>query len=118
MSVALGPTTILIGIAITAAGKDVAAFDAVTHGSATFTFDETSVPASIKSLLADGRSILTDTQDALGAAAKTGPVATYLAALGTIVSLFEATAGVAGATPGARPTMTEGAALAALKVRQ
>ncbi len=117
MNAALGGAAPLISIAMAAVATDVAAFDKSTAGSAKFTFDRATPPTMLTSILADGRTILTAAQSALGASAKTGPVATYIAALATIVSLFEATAGIpmAGALVAGKP-MSEGDALAALHV--
>lgn len=117
MNTALGGSGPIISVAIAAVATDVAAFDKATAGSATYSFDKTSVPSMLLSILTDGRSILTTAQAALGTASKTGTVATYINALATIVSLFEATVGVmpAAAIMGAKP-MSEADALAALKV--
>ena len=112
----LAPIVPSVGPAIMAVVKvvaaDIAAIDKDTGGTATLTFDATSIPAAISSLLADGQTILKTATAALPAEI-TSEARTILGALQTIVSLFAAALGSMGAV---KPAMTETQALAALRV--
>lgn len=94
---------------------DLAAFDTATSGKLTLTFDATSPPAALSSLLTDGNTLLTDIKGSVSNVVTTyaTDAQTYLNALSTIVSLFEAALGSVGS---AQPVMSESAALAALHV--
>ena len=95
--------------------QDIAAFNAASSGAAVLTFDANSVPASVTSLLNDGRTILTITGNALPQTALTGRLLDVLNAVQTIVMVFEALlpAGLVGA---AMPPLSEAQALAVLGV--
>ncbi|MDE2105501.1 MAG: hypothetical protein KGL39_50205 [Patescibacteria group bacterium] len=113
----------ILGISALAAG-DIAAIDKSANGALVLTFDATSIPAAVSSLLTDGSTLLTDSSNALPSVAS-GAVSvaqTYIAALKTVVSLLTAALTppasgpvVAAAMP--RP-MTEAAALKTLRVTQ
>lgn len=113
------------GLAIVAVGAvaktDLAAFTATAGASVSLTFDKTSAPAAIQSLLTDGQTLLTDAQGALGsvAPASLGSAQTYVAAIQTIVSLFTAAMGVSASTAKVSATapMSEANALASLGVK-
>ena len=112
------------GLAITGVGGaaklDLGAFTAVAGNSLSLTFNSTSAPAAVQSLLADGNELLTDAKGALGSVASTalGSAQTYVTALGTIVSLFQAAMGVSAsvATVSATAPMSESTALKTLGV--
>ena len=94
---------------------DIRAFDVAASGSATLSVNLNNVPDFISTVLADGQMILGTITKALPDTAIVGTAATYLNALATVVSLFEAMLGVApAAAPRAR--MSETAALALLNV--
>ena len=118
--VATLPAGVEIAAVLVMAKANLAALDAETHGQAMLTFDSTSVPAAIQSVLADGKNLLTDAQGLMDTAAQgtASEVQTYINAIQTVVSIFSATIGqiVAGARVGA-PPMTEAHALAVLQVR-
>ena len=113
------PTSLAIGAISTLVAADAAAFATASGGKLSLTFDGTSVPASLSSLLADGQKLLAATQAALGSVASTATTQAqmYVNALATIVSIFEAAMGAApvGAAPG---RMDETAALGTLGVRK
>lgn len=97
---------------------DLAAFDASAGGKVTLTFDASSVPAGVSSLLADGKQLLTDVTSVPGLLADgaASTANTYVQAIATIVSIFSAAVGSVsvGAASGG---MTEGQALAVLHVK-
>ena len=96
---------------------DLAAFSTAAGGSVSLTFNSTSVPAAVSSLLTDGKTLLTDAQGALGNVGATvlATAQTYVAAVQTIVALFEAALG-STAVGAAAPKMTEAQALTVLGV--
>lgn len=116
-----GPSVVLMALANVIAA-DIASFKTAAGGNLSLTFDRTSVPKAITSLLADGQSLLTDTKALLSgvAAADAATAQTYLNAVATLVSLFEAALGNVSAKAsgvlGAEP-MTERQALGALGVK-
>lgn len=116
MPVLLGPAAPVITAIIAMAGADIAAFDKAAAGKLTVTFDTTSIPAAITSVLADGKKLLTTVQAAIPVGAIAGTVGTYISALATIVSIFEAAIGSAPPAMGATP-LAESRALAALGVK-
>jgi hypothetical protein len=98
--------------------QDVAAFDAAANGQTVLTFDANSIPASINSILADGKILLTTIGKALPQSAIVGTVLEAFNAVQTIVMVIEALLPVdtklaAAAAPRPFP-MTEGRALAVL----
>lgn len=117
-----GVSALPIGAAITAGialvKADLAAFDTAAGGNVTLTFDTSSVPAFVQSVLADGKTLLADVSGVPGALSSTVQTEAneYVQALATIVSVFSATIGsmVAAAAPGG---MSEGTALATLRVK-
>jgi hypothetical protein len=111
----VGVTVLTIG---TVAKADLTAVDAAAGGSLSLSFDSTSVPAVISSLLADGQKIVST----VGAGVTSGAISalsaeaqTYLTAGETILSLFSAALGSVAASA-STPRMTEASALAALRV--
>lgn len=97
---------------------DVSAFNTATGGSLVLTYDRTSPVKAVDSLLADGHTLLTDALTAIPQVPATiaADAQTYLQALKTIVSLFEAALGGTTAAAVAKAPMSEGAALKALGV--
>lgn len=95
---------------------DAAAFNTAAAGSLTLTFNATSVPASIQSIVTDGQTLLNATKAAIPQvpAAAATLANTYLNAIATLVSLAEAAITTKVGTP--HTPMTEGAALAVLRV--
>ena len=89
---------------------DLAAFSTAAGGSVSLTFNSTSVPAAVSSLL-------TDAQGALGNVGATvlATAQTYVAAVQTIVALFESALG-STAVGASAPKMTEAQALTVLGV--
>lgn len=118
MAAMLGPYALVASQVTAAVATDIAAFDKAAGGQTTLTFDATSVPASINSVLADGQKLLTTIRAGLPQTAVVGTVATYINALATVVSLFEAMVGTAPAAAimGATP-MSEDTALTILRVQ-
>lgn len=114
----LGPYAIVASDVTAIVGTDIAAFDKAAGGKTVLTFDATSVPASVNSVLADGQKLLTTFRAGLPQTAVVGALAAYLNALATVVSLFEAMIGAppASATKDFTP-MPEGVALAILGVQ-
>lgn len=108
------------GAAVAAFGPmlsaDLTAFDKAANGQISLTFTAATMPAALRSLLADGQSLL---QDAAGPvqASNSTQAKTYLTAAETIVALIRSALGATtvGAAAGGR--MTEGEALMALQVR-
>lgn len=112
----VGTTILAIG---TVAKTDLAAVDSAAGGSLSLSFNSTSVPAAVSSLLADGQKIVSTVTSAVTngtVSALAAQAQTYLTAAQTIVSLFSAALGLASAASAA-PKMTEAAALAALGVK-
>src|SRR6185437_11906274 len=68
--VATLPAGVEIAAVLVMAKANLAALDAETHGQAMLTFDSTSVPAAIQSVLADGKNLLTDAQGLMDTAAQ------------------------------------------------
>lgn len=116
MSALLGVGATVLSAVSTTITVEIAAFDKASGGATTFTFDSTSVPAMISSLLADGQKLVATVQASLPQNAIVGTVATYVNAIETVVSVFEATLGTS-ATAGALPPHAEVAALAVLGVK-
>jgi hypothetical protein len=111
----IGATILEVG---TVAKADLTAADVAAGGSLSLSFNSTSAPAAVSSLLADGQKIVSTVGSAVTTGAVTQLVAeaqTYLTAAETIVSVFSAALGLASASL-AVPKMTETAALAALGV--
>ncbi|MDE2342903.1 MAG: hypothetical protein KGL63_05840 [Betaproteobacteria bacterium] len=102
-------------LAITIA-SNLAAFHKAAGSNVNLTFDRTSVPAVINSLLADGKTLLADLQGVLTgvAQADAAMVQEYINAISTLVSVFEAALGSVAAKVAIKAgtvPMTEGAAL-------
>jgi hypothetical protein len=99
---------------------DLATFDASAAGNVTLSFDASSVPAAIQSVLTDGKTLLTDARNVVGTAeaAAISTAQIYVDAISTVVALFAAEIGqmTVGAAAGSVP-MTESRALAVLGVR-
>ncbi len=114
----LGPYATVASNVTAIVTTDIAAFDKAAGGKTVLTFDATSVPASVNSVLADGQKLLTTLRAGLPQTAIVGSLGTYLNALATVVSLFEAMIGAppAAATRGITP-MPEGVALTILGVQ-
>jgi uncharacterized protein YceK len=108
----LAPFTAIENAVVT----DIAAFNAATGGAATLTFDASSVPASITSILNDGKNILTTIQTALPQTALIGTLMDAVNAVQTIVLLFEALLPAATVSAPLLP-MPEAKALAVLGVK-
>jgi hypothetical protein len=115
-----GIAALPVGAAISAVlaviKTDLAAFDTASGGNVTLTFNATSVPAAIQSVLADGKTLLSDAAGVPGAVTATvqATASEYVQALETVVSTFAAAIGqiTAGASP-----MSLGQALSVLKVK-
>lgn len=112
------------GIAIlavaTAVGTDLAAFNKVAGGSVSLSFNSTSIPAAVQSLANDGQTLLADASGALVNVATTAMTnaQTYINAVQTIVSLFQAELSAAPVGAALKATsMTEATALATLGVK-
>lgn len=101
--------------------QDIAAFNTASGGQSVLTFDATSVPAAVNSILADGQKILNTIANALPQTTIVGTLLSAIDAVQTIVLLFEAMLpATVGATFAAVPRigpMTEVDALAVLGVR-
>jgi hypothetical protein len=108
-----------ISAVATAAGIDLRAFAAAAGASQTLTFNNTSIPAAIQSLAADGQTLLIDAAGALGGvpAASLQTAQTYINAVQTIVVLLQAAIGTAPAAATLAPRMSETQALAVLGVK-
>lgn len=95
---------------------DLTAFNTAANGQLVLTYDRSTPASAVTSLAADGQKLVSDVQAAIGtvASGQLQTAQTYLAAVKTIVSLFQAAAGsvTAAAAPGG---MTEAQALAVLK---
>jgi hypothetical protein len=100
---------------------DLSAFAKAAGSAVTLTFDATSIPASMTSLLNDGTTLLHVAQAALPSAtgAAVSDAGAYIMALQTIVSLFTALVAAAPTTTAAAVSpMAEKRALAVLGVRR
>lgn len=108
---------IIVGLA-PVVSADLAAFSKAANGALTLSFDSTSIPNAIQSLLKDGQALATDAQAALGAVAGTAltTAQTYFNAVQTVVALFNAALASAGVAAAPLTPMTEAEALATLKV--
>ena len=113
----IAPFLTTIEVAESMALQDLAAFDAATNGQLVLTFDATSVPASVTSILDDGRAVLAAIQTALPQSAIVGTVLDAFNAVKTIVMLFEALLPSFGAVAASRVPMSEAQALAVLGVK-
>lgn len=96
---------------------DLTAFNTAANGQLVLTYDRTSPAAAVTSLAADGQKLVTAVQAAIGNVASSAmqTAQTYLAAVKTIVSLFQAAAGSVAAS--AEMGMSEGDALKTLGVK-
>ena len=94
---------------------DLTAFNTAANGKLVLTYDRTTPAAAVTSLAADGQKLVADVQAAIGTVASGAlqTAQTYLAAVKTIVSLFQAAAGSVSAA--AASGMTEAQALTVLK---
>jgi hypothetical protein len=116
------PVGILLGVVSGSVLADLQSL-ASTAGTATvLTFDSTSVPTAVNSLLNDGKTLLADAKTALGSVGQASLTTanTYIAAIQTLVSLFQAQLIVAPTTAAALKAsapMAETQALKTLKVR-
>lgn len=119
VGVAVDPTiAALLRLASTTVATDLQAFVAASNGAVTMSFDATSVPTEISSLLADSQKILTLAQTALGDTINK-TAATYIADFGVVVSVFEALLGFVSAPKSkavGTPMISETEALAKLGV--
>lgn len=111
---AAGPIIALSGPLST----DLAAFKTATNGALTLTYDSTSPPAAVSSLLTDAQSLQTAVQSSIGnlTSSQLSTATLYLNALETVVSLFEAAASSSVAAAAPITPMTEADALKQLKV--
>ncbi len=112
------PTGATIGVMATLIAADTAAFAKATGGALMLTFDSTSAPAAITSLLADGEKLLAASQAALGGVASSvmSQAQLYVNALSTIAAIFQAAMGTAPLGASERQ-MTEADAMTVLHVR-
>ena len=69
---------------------DIAAFDKASGGKVVLTFDSTSIPKGVESVISDAQSILTTIAAALPQTALVGTVLQIVSAVKTIVLLLEA----------------------------
>jgi hypothetical protein len=115
----LGPIGSVVQIVVKMVAADVMAFDKSAGGVTDLTFDATSIPAALNSILADGRKLLATVQGALPQIGAINNVSTYANALATIVSVVEAALGVSPVSmrAGAVSPTAEAAALAVLGVK-
>lgn len=108
--------TLIAGVSVTAK-TDLAAFTTFAGNNVSLSFNSTSVPAAISSLLADGQTLLVDAGGVTGLSSSVATTAqTYIDAISTLVALFQGalSSGVAAAMA---PKMTEAQALMALGVK-
>lgn len=93
---------------------DLTAFNTAANGQLVLTYDRSTPAAAVTSLAADGQKLVSDVQAAIGSVASSAlqTAQTYLAAVKTIVSLFQAAAGAV--TAAAAPGMTEVQAMTVL----
>ena len=111
------------GAAIVAVGStiavDLAAFSKATAGQVTLTWNATSVPALVRSLLGDVQQLLADVTAAVPQvpASVASQASTYLSALSTVVTLFEALVAPASVAAAKPISMTRLQALSALGVK-
>lgn len=98
---------------------DLQALAATAGPALTLTFDSTSIPSAVNALLKDGQTVLADALATVSSVATSSltTAQTYINAVQTLVSLFEAQLSVApvGAALKANP-MSEQQALTALQV--
>ena len=108
----VGPAVMAI---LNLVSSDLAAVNKTAGGSVSLTFDSTSVPAALTSLLADGQKLIGTVSPALPAAASSvaTEAQTVVNALQTVVSVLAATLGSVAAV---KPVMTEAQALQVLGV--
>ena len=112
-----GPTGVAILSVVSAVENDISGISTLAGGNASLSFNSTSVPAAIQSLLSDGQTIISDAAGALGAGITTA-AQTYLTAAQTIASLLAAAIGsVSVGVAAATPKMTENHALDVLGVK-
>jgi hypothetical protein len=122
VSALTAPYSSVVSAALTAASSDLTAFATASGGAVTVTFNGTSAGAAVSSLLADGQSLYSTFQTALGSQLGSlgATVGTYVSALQTVVSLLSAAVttaqGLAAATIAPLP-MTEAQALNVLHVK-
>ena len=109
------PPATAISVVAMAIRTDLAAFVQTAGSNVTLTFDSSSVPAAIKSLMDDAQQLLTIAQSTLSLVVSNSLqiARTYIAAIQTIVSLLTAIASSAAPPPA---PMSERTALTTLKV--
>src|ERR1035437_2141456 len=86
----LGPIGGVVQIVVKMVAADVMAFDKSAGGVTDLTFDATSIPAALNSILADGRKLLATVQGAMPQIGAINGVASYANALALVVSVVEA----------------------------
>ena len=117
VAVLLGPYLTPFQAIAGAVVQDIAAFNTATNGAAVLTYDSTSIPSAVTSVLNDGKSILSTISQALPQTAIVGTLMSAVNAVQTIVMLFEALLPTVAASRAAiPPPMTEAQALAVLGV--
>ena len=108
----------LLRITSTTLAADLQTFVTENSGKVTLSFDSTSVPSSISSLLTDCQKVLTLAKTALGDTVNAA-ASEYIQAFSTVVSVFQGILGFFSATKAptaTAPQLTETAALAKLGV--
>jgi hypothetical protein len=114
IAVLLGPNLITARASLAAAEAALSAFDAMTGGSMSATYDPHEAQATILSFIGDVQQVLTLVQQVLPKIS-IGSVATaignYVAAVQALLTFVEIAVGLSSAGITAKPTMTEELAL-------
>jgi len=114
IAILLGPNLAIAEAAVVAAQAALAAFDSLTGGSLSATYDPTKAQATILSFISDAQQVLVVVQQTIPKIS-TSNVATsvgnYIAAVQALFSFLQVAIGLSSVSVTAPPSMTEAQAL-------
>ena len=114
IAILLGPNLAIAEAAVVAAQAALAAFDSLTGGSLSATYDPTKAQATILSFISDAQQVLTvvqQTMPKIGVSSVATSVGNYVAAVQALFSFLQVAIGLSSVSVTAAPQMTEAQAL-------
>jgi len=114
IAVLLGANLVVAEAAVTAAQVSLAAFDSLTGGSLSATYDPTKAQATILSFISDAQQVLTVVQQITpksGVSSVATSVGNYVAAVQALFSFLQVAIGLSSVSVTTLPRMTEEQAL-------
>ena len=114
IAVLLGPNLAIAEAAVVAAQTALAAFDSITGGSLSATYDPTKAQAPILSFISDAQQVLTVVQQItpkIGVSSVATSVGNYVAAVQALFSFLQVAIGLSSVSVTTLPHMTEEQAL-------